>query len=129
MGRGHGRTQAAILNLLDGSYYETHDCPHETSHGDTTAYWYSGPCTFCPEGWVMVGDLAAAVYGTDEPTKTNVESTRRAVRQLEDEGAVETQLNTWDMPTREHRTRLPRRGTWSGYWRVPTTVVSARKRS
>ena len=63
MSRGHGRVERAIVAHV------------------AAAPAFKG---------VVMSKLAASVYGVDEPTRSQMVSTRRAVRKLVEEGIVET---------------------------------------
>lgn len=96
MSRGHGRVERAILD-----------------HVATTPPLKGAP----------MSQLASAVYGVDEPTRSQMVSTRRAVRKLESEGLVETWRDRcYSTPGRTYQ-RRGQKGAWctaeGERWQLP----------
>jgi hypothetical protein len=57
------------------------------------------------EAWMSIADLARVVYATDTPIDVERVATRRAVRELEAEGLIETLVGLADDPRTELRRR------------------------
>ncbi|MER5209377.1 hypothetical protein ABT063_01955 [Streptomyces sp. NPDC002838] len=85
MSRGHGRVERAVIEQV------------------TAAPAFKG---------VAMSKLAAAVYAVEEPTRSQLVSTRRAVRKLAEEGVVETYRDPSYPNLDRTYQRRGRKGAW-----------------
>jgi hypothetical protein len=83
MSRGLGKVQREILHYLSRESRE-----HRAPGYDSKHHWSSTLRHFYP-AWMPVGVLAEKVFSTDEPTRAQVESVRRAAKSLASAGEIE----------------------------------------